>query len=156
MTTQTSHAATPAVPADHPGQPPGWATVALWLIAVPNLLTGAWATADPEGWFESFPGFAPRLVAAYPPFNEHLATDAGAGLLTVGVLAAAAALLRRRDAHLVAGAGLIAFTGPHALFHALSPSELLTAGEDATSTVPLVITAAASVAITVRAALARP
>ena len=30
------------------------------------------------------------------------ATDAGAGLLSVGVLAAAAALLHRRDAHLVA------------------------------------------------------
>lgn len=135
-------------------RPPRWSTIVLWLIAVPNLLTGAWAVLSPQGWFDNFPGYAPRLVAAYPPFNEHLATDAGAGLLTVGVLAAAAAVLGRRDAHLVAGAGLVAFTGPHALFHLLNPSDLLTAAEDASSTIPLVITAIAALAIMVRAATA--
>lgn len=115
-------------------------------------MIGLWAVLSPRGWYDNFPGYAPQLVAAYPPYNEHLAVDAGAGLLTVGVLAAAAAFLGRRDAHLVAGAGLLAFTGPHAVFHVLNPSDLLSATEDATSTIPLVITALAATAIMVRAA----
>ena len=130
----------------HTGRPP-WVAPVLWLIAVPNVLTGTWALLDPSGWFEQFPGLAPRLVAAYPPFNEHLATDAGAGVLTVGVLAGAALIVDRTDGQLVAGAGLAAFTVPHALFHLLNPSELLAGGENAMSTVPLVVTAVASVAL---------
>lgn len=132
-------------------RPPRWSTIVLALIAVPNLVIGSWAVLSPRGWYDDFPGYAPRLVSAYPPFNEHLAVDAGAGLLTIGVLAAAAAYLGRRDAHLVAGAGLLAFTGPHALFHVLNPSDLLSAGEDAMSTIPLVITALASIALLIRA-----
>lgn len=139
---------TPSV-AQH--RPPRWTTVVLWLIAAPNIFIGLWALLSPQGWYDNFPGYAPRLVAAFPPYNEHLATDAGAGLLTVGVLAAAAAFLGRRDAHLVAGAGLLAFTGPHALFHVVNPSDLLTAAEDASSTIPLVITALAAAAVMVRA-----
>lgn len=119
----------------------------LWLIAIPNLITGFWAIVAPENWFDTFPGWAPHLVAAFPPFNQHLATDAGAGVLTVGVLAATAAVLRRRDAVLVAGAGLLAFTGPHAIFHLLNPSDLLTASEDSMNIVPLTITALAAVAV---------
>ncbi len=126
---------------------PRWLTIVLWLIAVPNLIIGLWALVFPQGWYDNFPGYAPRLVAAYPPFNEHLVTDAGAGLLTVGVLAAAAAFLGRRDAVLVAASGILAFTGPHALFHVLNPSDLLTAAEDASSTIPLVLTALAALAV---------
>ena len=134
--------------------PPRWTTVVLALIAVSNVIIGLWAVLSPRGWYDNFPGYAPQLISAYPPYNEHLAVDAGSGLLTVGVLAAAAAFLGRRDAHVVAGVGLIAFTGPHALFHVLNPSDLLSAGEDAMSTIPLVITAVASIAITVRAVAA--
>jgi len=121
------------------------------LIAVSNVITGLWAVLSPQGWYDNFPGYAPQLISAYPPYNEHLAVDAGSGLLTIGVLAAAAAFLGRRDAHIVAGAGLIAFTGPHALFHVLNPSDLLSTGENASSTIPLVITALASIAIMIRA-----
>ena len=126
----------------------------LGLIAVFNVFTGLWAVLSPRGWYDNFPGYAPQLISAYPPYNQHLAVDAGAGLLSIGVLAAAAAFLGRRDTHLAAGAGLIAFTGPHALFHLLNPSDLLTGAENASSTIPLVITAAASVAILIRAAKA--
>ena len=135
-------------PVDEPSVPT-WTPIVLWLIAIPNLMIGLWAVVAPRNWFDTFPGWAPRLVAAFPPFNEHLATDAGAGLVTVGVLAATAALLRRRDALLVAGAGILAFTGPHALYHVVRPSDLLTASEDVTNTVPLVITAVAAVAVLV-------
>ncbi len=123
----------------------------LWLIAVFNIPIGLWALLSPQGWFDNFPGSAPHVISAYPPFNEHLVVDAGAGLLIVGVLAAAAAFLGRRDAHLAAGAGLLAFTGPHALFHLLNPSDLLTSAENASSTIPLVIIAVASAAVLVRA-----
>lgn len=131
--------------------PQRWTTIVLGLIAFFNILTGLWAVLSPQGWYDNFPGYAPQLISAYPPYNQHLAVDAGSGLLTIGVLAAAAAFLGRRDAHLVAGAGLIAFTGPHALFHVLNPSDLLSSSENASSTIPLVITALASVAIMVRA-----
>ncbi len=127
--------------------PPTWVPIVLWLIAVPNLIIGLWALVAPQNWFDTFPGWAPRLVAAFPPFNEHLASDAGAGLVTVGVLAAAGALIRRRDAVMVAGAGILAFTGPHALYHVVRPSDLLAASQDVTNTVPLVITAIAAVAV---------
>jgi hypothetical protein len=132
-------------PFDRP--PPRWLPIVLWLLAVPNLVIGLWAHLAPEHWFETFPGWSPYLVAAYPPFNEHLASDAGAGLLTIGVLAAAAAVIRRRDAVLVAGAGVLAFTGPHALFHVLNPSDLLSASEDAMNTAPLVLTAVGGLAV---------
>ena len=135
--------------------PPRWTTIVLGLIAFFNISTGLWAVLSPQGWYDNFPGYAPRLISAYPPYNEHLAFDAGAGLLTIGVIAAAAAFLGRRDAHLVAGAGLLAFTGPHALFHLFNPSDLLTGSENASSTIPLVITAVASLAILVRAAGAK-
>lgn len=128
-----------------------WPTVVLWLIAAINIPTGLWAVLSPQDWYDNFPGAAPRLVSAYPPFNEHLAIDAGAGLLAAGVLAATAAFLARRDAHLAGGAGLLAFTGPHALFHLMNPSDLLSGPENASSTVPLVATAVASLAVLVRA-----
>ena len=134
-----------------PATPPRWTSIVLGLIALFNVPTGLWAVLSPQGWFDNFPGNAPRVIAAYPPYNEHLAVDAGSGLLTVGVLALAAAFIGRRDAHLAAGAGLLAFTGPHALFHLLNPSDLLTSSENASSTIPLVITALASLAILMRA-----
>lgn len=134
-----------------PDTPPRWTTIVLGLIAAFNVPTGLWAVLSPEGWYDNFPGYAPQLISAYPPYNQHLAVDAGAGLLSIGVLAAAAAFLGRRDAHLAAGAGLFAFTGPHALFHVLNPSDLLTSSENASSTIPLVITAFASLAIMIRA-----
>ncbi len=59
-------------------------------LAVPQLVTGAWAILRPAGWFADFPGIGPALVAAEPPFNRHLATDAGAGFLAIGVCLAVA------------------------------------------------------------------
>jgi hypothetical protein len=53
-----------------------WVTVALVVLAAPNLFAGVWGLVAPEHWFDNFPGWAPRLAAAFPPFNEHLASDA--------------------------------------------------------------------------------
>src|SRR5680860_133705 len=79
------------------------------LLAVPNLITGFWAVLAPQSWYDDYPGWAPRLVSAYPPFNEHLATDSGAGLLATGLVAGAAALWPRRDVVITAMAAYAAF-----------------------------------------------
>ncbi|MBJ30436.1 MAG: hypothetical protein CL466_03330 [Acidimicrobiaceae bacterium] len=51
------------------------------------------------------------MVSALPPFNEHLAANTGAGLLVAGAWL-------RRDATVVALVGYLAFSVPHAVFHA--------------------------------------
>jgi hypothetical protein len=58
-----------------------WVRLGLVALAVPQVVTGTWALVDASHWFDHFPGFDPRLAAAEPPFNAHLATDAGAGFL---------------------------------------------------------------------------
>ena len=114
-----------------------WVTVGLVVLAVPNLVGGLWGMFAPRNWFDDFPGWAPRLVAALPPYNEHLATDAASGLFAAGVVAAIAVWWRRRDVVLVAMAGYLAFALPHALFHLAHPADALTTGEDALNTTSL-------------------
>lgn len=104
------------------------------LLGLPNVAAGLWAVIAPENWFENFPGWAPQLVAAYPPFNEHLASDAGAGLLASGVLMVLAALWPKREVAVVAAIGFLAFALPHFLFHVLNPSDELAGSENAVST----------------------
>ncbi len=76
---------------------PTYLRVVMLLLGVPSAVTGGWALASPQGWFNDFPGWAPSLVAAYPPFNEHLALDAGAGLFASGLLMTVAAVWNTRD-----------------------------------------------------------
>ncbi len=116
---------------------PTWVTLALVILAVVNAIAGAWAVVAPKNWFDTFPGWAPRLVAAFPPYNEHLATDAGAGLLTVGVLAGCALVIDRRDVVLTAMAGVLAFSTPHTLFHLAHPADALSTTENAVNSLSL-------------------
>lgn len=119
---------------------PPWVRLGLVVaLALPQLIVGLWAVLDPSGWYQDFPGIDPRLVAAEPPFNQHLATDAGAGFLATGVALVAAAAWRRRTGVLVALASLVAFAVPHLAYHATHPSDLLTSGERAVNLVVLVI-----------------
>lgn len=127
---------------------PDWVRLALVALGLPNLLTGAWAVLSPQGWYDNFPGWDPRLVAAEPPYNAHLATDAGAGLLAAGVIlvAAAAWFADHRSVRLA----LIAFGTfaiPHGAWHAFNPSDDLTAAQDLQNAGLLVFTAAATVAL---------
>lgn len=133
-----------------------WLRPVLVLLAVPNLVAGAWALIAPESWFDEFPGWAPSLVAAFPPYNEHLATDAGAGLFAAGVVAAVAAWWPRREVVLTAMAGYLAFAGPHALFHLAHPSDLLTTGEDVVNTLTLLVAVVAAGLVLVLAWRAGP
>lgn len=133
----------------------GWIRVVLALLAVANIATGLWAVFAPRSWFDDFPGWAPRLVAAMPPYNEHLATDAGGGLLATGVAAAVAACWMRRDVVIVATAAYATAAVPHAVFHIAHPADALTTSENIVNSFTLVIAAVAAVAVLV-ATVARP
>lgn len=124
-----------------------WVRVGLIAIGVPNLLTGLWAVVSPQGWFDSFPGFGPALVAAEPPYNAHLATDAGAGLLASGLVLLAAAWFADRRSTQLALIAFAAFAIPHAAFHALNPAPGLTSGEDLQNALLLGFTAVAAVVL---------
>jgi hypothetical protein len=136
------------VPRDRTGELSStWVTAALVVLAVPNLVAGLWGLVAPEHWFDNFPGWAPRLVAAFPPFNEHLATDAASGLFAAGVGATIALWWRRRDVVIVAMAAFLAFAFPHAVFHLAHPADALSGVEDLVNTVTLWAAVAIAVAI---------
>ncbi len=99
-------------------------------LAAPQLLIGLWAVLAPRNWYDTFPGIGPRLVAAEPPFNAHLATDAGAGFLASGIALAVAAGWGNRAAIQIALMAYVGFALPHLVYHAAHPAPLLTRGED--------------------------
>lgn len=128
-------------PALEEGRVATWVRIAMIALGVPNVAAGLWAVFAPGSWYESFPGVDPRLVAAEPPLNTHLATDAGAGLLASGtVLLVAAWLGDRRSAAL----GIVAFAVfavPHAAYHVLNPAPGLDTAEDLGNALVLVFAA---------------
>lgn len=99
-------------------------------LAAPQLVIGLWAVTAPANWFGTFPGFDPRLVAAEPPYNEHLATDAGAGFVATGVVLLVAAIWGNRASVSTALLAYAVFTVPHVLYHATNPADALTGFED--------------------------
>ena len=109
----------------------------LLVLGVPNVVAGAWAVLAPVDWYEDFPGWSPRLVSALPPFNEHLVSDSGSGLLAVGLLALMAAWCLRRDVTVVATLGYLAFALPHAIFHLRHPAADLSTGANVANTAVL-------------------
>jgi hypothetical protein len=118
---------------------PTWVRIGLVALAVPQLFTGIWAVLRPEHWFERFPGLDPRLVAAEPPFNAHLATDAGAGFLATGVVLAGAAMWAHRHGVVLALATYLAFAVPHLAYHAANPAPGLTSAQDAQNVATLAV-----------------
>ena len=106
----------------------------LLVLGVPNVVAGAWAVLAPVDWYEDFPGWSPRLVSALPPFNEHLVSDSGSGLLATGLLALMAAWRLRRDVTVVATLGYLAFALPHAVFHLRHPAVDLSSGANVVNT----------------------
>lgn len=107
-----------------------WTRLILLAIAIPNVVSGAWAVLAPADWYQDFPGWSPRVVSALPPFNEHLVSDSGSGLLATGLLVLMAAWRLRRDVTIVATAGYLAFALPHAVFHLRHPAENLSTVEN--------------------------
>ena len=86
-------------------------------LAVPPLIIGIWALMAPKNWFESFPGFDARRWPLDPPYNEHLATDVGAGFLATGVALLVAAVWANRAASRASLLMFVAFTLPHVVYH---------------------------------------
>ena len=116
----------------------GWVRLGAGVaLAGPQLLTGVWAVLATRSWFDSFPGLDPRLVAAEPPYNAHLATDAGSGFLATGVALVGAAIWARRSGMLVALVAYLGFAVPHAVYHAANPAPGLTGSEDVVNVVVL-------------------
>jgi hypothetical protein len=126
---------------------PMWVRIGLVALGLPNVAAGLWGVVAPEGWYDRFPGWDPRLVAADPPFNAHLATDAGAGLLASGLVLLAAAWLADRRSVQLALVAFLAFSIPHTAYHVANPAPGLTSGEDAQNAVVLVFSAAAAAAL---------
>lgn len=113
------------------GRVPHWVRVVTILtIAVPQIVTGAWAVVAPQHWFDHFPGVGPLLVASEPPFNAHLASDAGSGFLATGIAVAIAALIARRQLLLFALAIFAIGVIPHVLYHLTNPAPGLTDTEN--------------------------
>jgi hypothetical protein len=132
-----------------------WVTIGLIILAIPNLAAGLWGLLAPQHWFDNFPGWDPRLVAAFPPYNEHLAVDAASGLFASGLAAAIALGWRRREVVIVAMAAFLAFAVPHAIFHLAHPADALNGREDAVNSVSLWGEVAISVAVMITALRAR-
>lgn len=130
---------------------PTWVRAGLVALGAPTAAAGLWAVLSPQGWFDSFPGWDPRLVAAEPPFNAHLATDAGAGLLASGMVLLAAAWLADQRSVRLALVAFAAFAVPHTAYHALNPAPGLTSAQDAQNVALLTFTVVAAVALFVGA-----
>lgn len=108
-----------------------WVRLGTVALAAPQLIIGVWAVLWPHSWFDSFPGLDPRLIAAEPPFNHHLAVDVGAAFLATGLALLAAAVWARRSGISVALLTYLAFTTPHVLYHATNPAPALSGSEQA-------------------------
>lgn len=118
-----------------------------WLLAAlgaPQLLTGVWAVLGPSSWFSGFPGVGPDLVAAEPPYNRHLAVDAGAGFLTVGVITLLAARGGGRTSCRLALVGYLTFGVVHLAYHTINPAPGLDAAGDIYAVAALAVGAGAA------------
>jgi hypothetical protein len=112
---------------------PLWVRAGLIYLTVSFLVVGIWATADPSGFFDTFPGGDRSWIANDGPYNAHLMGDAGVGFLAVGVvLLLASAWMDRR----VVQAALLAAVVhgvPHLLYHLRHPNEALSGADSLAS-----------------------
>jgi hypothetical protein len=132
---------------------PTWFRWAAALLALPQAGTGAWAALAPRHWYDTFPGFGPLLVASEPPYNAHLATDAGAGFLATGVILLVAAWLGGWSHLRLALGAYVVFAAAHLLFHAFNPAPGL---DDRANAVNLVVLVLASTVPALLLWIARP
>ena len=113
-------------------------------VAVPQLATGLWAVLAPRRWFDDFPGIGPALVGAEPPYNQHLATDAGGAFLATGVALLIAVIWPRRQLAMLALVTYLTFAIPHAVYHAAHEAPGLSGAGDVANVLVLFIGVAAA------------
>ncbi|MBO0684013.1 MAG: hypothetical protein J2P45_12705 [Candidatus Dormibacteraeota bacterium] len=70
----------------------GWFRAGLFLLALTNGVTGAWAAVASRSFFDNFPLPGHPWVALLPPYNGHLAFDVGVLFLASAATLAVAAV----------------------------------------------------------------
>lgn len=86
--------------------------IGLALLAVTELVVGAWNQFWPRSFYDDFP-----TVSLTPPFAEHYARDFGGATLGLGIILACAAIVPRTVLVIPALVGVTAFGIPHFVFH---------------------------------------
>ena len=122
----------------------------LGLVALAQLEVGAWGTASPHSFFNTFPGFGHHWVVSLGTYNEHLVRDYAGAELGLAVLLLAAAIWFERRVLLIAGATFLFATVPHFVYHLTTTDSLSTADNAASLTsfaieIAIVVTAMAVV-----------
>lgn len=92
--------------------------VLLAVLAWSALLVGAWATAAPRSFYDSFPGGGRAWVAVDGPYNQHLVGDVGALNLALVVVTVWALITLTPVLIRVAAAAWLVYSVPHLLYHA--------------------------------------
>lgn len=90
--------------------------VALWLLAIAEVVVGAWAQFAPASFYASFPA-GRAWVAADGPYNEHLIRDVGGLNLALALLLAIAAVRLRPEVIRMAAAAALVYAVPHFVYH---------------------------------------
>lgn len=111
--------------------------IGLALLAITELVIGAWNQFWPRGFYTDFP-----TVELTPPFSEHFARDFGGATLALGIVLAAAAIVPRTILVVPTLIGLTVFAIPHFVFH-MNHLEHATSGDALFLAVSLGLSAAA-------------
>lgn len=90
----------------------GWLRAGLAILAVIEVIEGAWQYLAPRSFYNDIP-----TVADDPPFNQHLMTDIGGLGLAMAVVLGAAAVLMDRTLIRVALAAYLVYSVSHLLYH---------------------------------------
>lgn len=129
----------------------------LGLVGLIDVVTGGWALVDARGWYDKFPGFGHHLVSGQGgSFNEHLASDAGAGFLAVGVILLVGAVIGSPLGMRLAALALLVHALPHFLFHVTHSPADLSNGEKAIGIYGLLAEAVIGAAALIGAGARRP
>lgn len=86
--------------------------IGLALLAMDELVVGAWNQFWPESFYATFP-----TVDLTPPFSEHFARDFGGATLGIGVLLLIAVIRPLPAFVLMATLAYSIFAVPHFVFH---------------------------------------
>lgn len=89
----------------------------LVVLALTQVVVGAWALVAPRAFFDGFPAAGHAWVALLPPYNEHLVRDVGGLSLALTVLLGTAATTLDVRLVRVTLAAFLVYTVPHAVFH---------------------------------------
>ena len=92
------------------------ARVALVALTLANGAVGVMARFDPRGFFDDFP-FGREWVSPDGPYNEHLLTDFGAGLLAIAAVTLVAAWRPTREVVVAAAVANIVLGALHFAYH---------------------------------------